>query len=116
MPRSESSDRYPTTARAYSARGKETLIHEAFTHSRETKRPTCCCLLAFFSSTEAGGCMGKQAGTPSEQKGIGLVEGSRRTMTLTPLSHKQTIPLAQIRLDGGTQSRMTLNEAYIHEL
>src|SRR6185437_15961665 len=40
----------------------------------------------------------------------------RRHMTLIPLSPVQSIALILIRLDGGTQSRLALNEEYIHEL
>lgn len=37
-------------------------------------------------------------------------------MTLIPLSPVQSIALILIRIDGGTQSRLALNEEYIHEL
>ncbi len=37
-------------------------------------------------------------------------------MRLTSFSLVQCVAIAQIRLDGGTQTRVALNEAYISEL
>jgi len=49
--------------------------------------------------------------------GIHMLEHTERNrMTRTPLSFVQRLAIAQIRLDGGTQSRLALNEEYINEL